>query len=61
MVAGLVLGGAIGAAVVVLVVALKPTFLVDTPRAVHGVLIVLMVGVPALAGAVVGALGRRSG
>jgi hypothetical protein len=59
--AGLAVGGAIGVGVVAIVVLTKFGPLVNTPRSLHGVLIVALIAVPAIIGALAAyaLLGRR--
>jgi hypothetical protein len=56
---GLGLGAVVGLAVIVLVLLLKPPFLVDTPRSEHPLLLVALVAGPALIGALVGWVWRK--
>jgi hypothetical protein len=57
---GLVVGLGAGLLIVVVVIAAKVGFLVNTPRAAHPFVLAALFAIPALAGGVAGALWRRS-
>jgi hypothetical protein len=56
---GLAIGAVVGLAIVGLVVLTKFGPLVNTSRSIHGILIVGLVALPAIAGALVGYFSRR--
>jgi len=56
---GVVAGLAVGFVISVLVVVTKLPFLVNTPRSEHGLLLVALFAIPAVAGGVIGLLMPR--
>jgi hypothetical protein len=58
---GVIVGLGVGLLITVFVIATKVGFLVDTPRAAHPIVLTALVGVPAIAGGVIGAVWRRPG
>jgi hypothetical protein len=57
---GLLLGLGVGLLITVFVIVTKVGFLVNTPRAAHPLVLAALIGVPALAGGLIGAFWRRS-
>jgi hypothetical protein len=56
---GLAIGALVGLAIVGLVVLAKFGPLVNTPRSIHGILIVVLIALPTLTGILVGYFSRR--
>ncbi len=56
---GVVVGLGVGLLITVFVIATKVGFLVDTPRATHPLVLAALIGVPAIAGGLIGAFWRR--
>ena len=59
MVLGLIVGMGVGLVVTVAIVLTKLAPVINTPRAMHGAVLVVLVAVPAVAGALIGAISAR--
>ena len=59
-VVGLAIGAVVGVCIVGVVVIAKFGPLVNTPRSAHGILIVVLIALPAIIGAVAGYASRRA-